>query len=224
LTENLIFAFKQESESGIIDVDDDPTIVAAVIRYLYEFDYSDEDDKGDESDDGDEGGEGHVGVVGDVGDEGDLGDETDIPRMVFHVKVYALADKYDIPGLKALATAKFEKVARAEWNTADFPLSISAIYESTPLNDRGLRDVAVKLAATHSNILLKENEVFQNMTAKVAEFGKDLACELIKRPVIKYYECPNCEEIWEVTEELSPGRPFYCYYCGRRSCKWLKLD
>jgi hypothetical protein len=196
LSRRLNIYFIQESISGVIDLEDHPTIVNAVLRYLYVFDYSDDGDR-------------------------------DLPQMVFNVKVYALADKYDIPKLKPLAIEKFEKVAKANWNTTDFALSISAIYESTPSSDRGLRDPAVKLAARHSNKLLMENKVFEEMMAEVAEFGKDLACELSKqlkaRPVVKRYICPACTGIWQITEELRSGRLFYCCHCGHSSTKWSKL-
>ena len=42
--------------------------------------------------------------------------------MVFNAQVYALADKYDILALKALAAAKFEALAKHGWNTTDSTL------------------------------------------------------------------------------------------------------
>ena len=45
------------------------------------------------------------------------------------------SSKYDILALKTLAAAKFEKLAKAGWNTTDFLHSIKVIYESTSPND-----------------------------------------------------------------------------------------
>jgi hypothetical protein len=148
----------------------------------------------------------------------------DLPLMVFTAQVYALADKYDIPALKILATTKFEALATDSWNTTDFPHSIKVMYESTPSDDRGLRDVALRLAAENSHALFEDNEEFHAMIGEVAEFGKDLAHALsdcVKvQPVIKRYKCPGCAGIWQTTERVYSGRNFHCQWCGRRYSDW----
>src|SRR5436189_5255418 len=95
------YLLKQEKESGILELEDDPKLVRAMLRHLYKLDYAK-----------------------DIGDT----DKVDIPKMVFDARVYATADKYDIPSLKILAMANFEKKAKT-WETAtDFSLSIKVIY------------------------------------------------------------------------------------------------
>ena len=51
--------------------------------------------------------------------------------MVLNTQVYALADKYDILALKILAAAKFKELAKAGWNTTDFPHRVKVICEAS---------------------------------------------------------------------------------------------
>ncbi|KAF4627649.1 hypothetical protein G7Y89_g10503 [Cudoniella acicularis] len=102
-------------------------------------------------------------------------DGVHLPEMIFNARIYGLADKYQIPNLKGLAKTKFESVARAGWNTIEFPLSIEIIYESTPSSDRSLRDIATKLAVEHLTALFENNDAFLNTAGKVAEFRRDIA-------------------------------------------------
>ena len=102
-------------------------------------------------------------------------DGVHLTEMIFNARIYSLADKYEILVLKGLAKTKFELVARADWNTIEYPLSIEIIYESTPSSDRGLRDIVTKLTVEHSIVLLKNNNAFLNTAAKVAGFRRDVA-------------------------------------------------
>ena len=67
-------------------------------------------------------------------------------RLMNNVRVYAIADKYDIPGLKEKAITKFKKLARVHL-LMEFPCIICEIYDNTPANDRGLRDVMTDICA-----------------------------------------------------------------------------
>jgi speckle-type POZ protein len=96
-------------------------------------------------------------------------------EIILNTRMYGLADKYEIPNLKGLATTKFELVARARWNSVEFPLSIKIIYKSTPLSDRDLWDIVTKLAVEHSMALFENNDTFLNMENKVVEFVRDVA-------------------------------------------------
>jgi hypothetical protein len=154
----------------------------------------------------------------------DYAEAVDLPLMVFATRVYALADKYDIPALKILATTKFEAVAKDGWNTTDFPRSIKVMYESTPSNDRGLRDVALRVAAENSNALFEANGEFQEVIGEVAEFGRDLAHALSDclkvLPAIKRYRCPGCRGTWQTAEIIYSGRTSHCQCCGCGRSDW----
>lgn len=51
-----------------------------------------------------------------------------------------MADRFNIPGLKDLAAAKFQASA-GFWPQHDFATIVSAVLDSTPANDRGLRPI-----------------------------------------------------------------------------------
>ncbi|KAI9872727.1 MAG: hypothetical protein M1830_001259, partial [Pleopsidium flavum] len=56
-----------------------------------------------------------------------------------HVLTYALAEKYNIAGLKKLSRSKFVGHKWSNW-ARELPTVVKTIYESTPSSDRGLRD------------------------------------------------------------------------------------
>ena len=98
----------KESVEGAIPLnDDDVSAVEAMLRFLYSFDY----DAG--------------GSAADVASP-----------MVFNVKVYSIADKYDIPALKSVASQKFKELVKTCWNMDDFPHAVAEVYGSTPQNDQ----------------------------------------------------------------------------------------
>ncbi|KAF2858025.1 hypothetical protein K470DRAFT_222206, partial [Piedraia hortae CBS 480.64] len=71
------------------------------------------------------------------------------PKLLLHVRVYALAEKYDIPGLKELARSKFEISLACHYDSPEVPEAIEEVYCSTIDSDRGLRDVIVQLFMQH---------------------------------------------------------------------------
>ncbi|KAF2232147.1 hypothetical protein EV356DRAFT_257268 [Viridothelium virens] len=77
------------------------------------------------------------------------------PNLVLHAKVYAIADKYDIPGLKALARRKFEVQVAQHWDCAEFPDALEEVYCSTIDTDRGLRDVVLQSFRENPRLAVK---------------------------------------------------------------------
>ena len=47
-------------------------------------------------------------------------DQALVSPMIFNVKVYSIADKYDVQMLKSQAKEKFKKVVKTCWNMDDF--------------------------------------------------------------------------------------------------------
>lgn len=54
---------------------------------------------------------------------------------------YALAEKYDIQGLKELAKHKFKLRSSSGWTEANLLTLLEVVYNTTPTTDRGLRDI-----------------------------------------------------------------------------------
>jgi len=65
------------------------------------------------------------------------------PHLLIHAKVYAIAEKYGIRGLKALAQKKFASQMAYHWESPEFPEAIQEAYETTVDSDRGLRDIVI---------------------------------------------------------------------------------
>lgn len=77
--------------------------------------------------------------------------------LVTHAKVYALAEKYLIRGLKAVALRRFKALAAHSWlGINDFLQAIHEVYTSTIEDDRGLRDIVVETLREHSEWLDRE--------------------------------------------------------------------
>src|SRR5436189_3099842 len=103
---------------------------------------------------------------------GSTGNE--ISPMLFHVRVYSIAEKYGISALKLEAKDKFSKVAVTCWDMDDFPDVASEIYSSTPPEDRGLRDIVTGVAHAHIVKLLKKDD-FNNTFQETPGFAADVA-------------------------------------------------
>ncbi|KAK3682379.1 hypothetical protein B0T22DRAFT_501790 [Podospora appendiculata] len=70
--------------------------------------------------------------------------------------VYALAEKYMICGLKAVALRQFKAAATVSLDINDFLQATWEVYTSTIDDDRGLRDVVVETLYKNSQWLDKE--------------------------------------------------------------------
>lgn len=95
-------------------------------------------------------------------------------HLVQHTRVYALAEKYDIPSLKQLAKSKFEMAMACNYDSPEFADAIEEVYCSTIDSDRGLRDVVLETFKCHPQLA---------STQDVYEVIKDtptLAMELFK--------------------------------------------
>ncbi|KAH8755985.1 hypothetical protein F5883DRAFT_686003, partial [Diaporthe sp. PMI_573] len=93
--------------------------------------------------------------------------------LLLHAKVYALAEKYIIVGLKGLALSKFRTLALQCWDTDDFLDAVSEVYSSTIDADRGLRDVVLEIISAHRGLLDREE------TKTLLERERLLAYDLI---------------------------------------------
>jgi len=142
---------------------------------------------------------------------------SEISPMLFHVRVYSIAEKYEVSALKLAAKNKFNEVVTTCWDMDDFSHVINEIYGSTPPQDRGLRDIVVEVAHAHIVALLKKDD-FNNALQETLGFAADLAQLLAK--TMKTYKCPtpNCGRHWQAI--LSPGITYYCLFCGTRRSDW----
>ncbi|RSL61090.1 hypothetical protein CEP53_005221 [Fusarium sp. AF-6] len=142
----------------------------------------------------------------------------DISPMVFEAQVYQIADKYDIKSLKEHARKKFSAAINTGWRTDDFPLAITVAYTTSPLEDRGLRDLIVETSSQNIDDLLGKG-YFCEVLRNTNDFAADLVPFLRGRGahVTKQYRCPSCQEIFSCS--LSDSE-WYCPACGDRHYDW----
>ena len=79
-------------------------------------------------------------------------EELEDSHLVLHTRVYALAEKYDIPSLKQLARSKFEMAMACFYDSPDFAEAIEEVYCSTIDSDRGLRDIVLEAFKSHPQL------------------------------------------------------------------------
>jgi hypothetical protein len=72
-----------------------------------------------------------------------------------HARMYAIADFYEIPGLKSLAQKKFQQAASRHWNNIEFGEAIHVAYTSTVSEDKGLRQICKDVLLSHMTLLNK---------------------------------------------------------------------
>lgn len=190
-------AFK-EASSRIIELEeDDPDTLERMISFVYTNDYQEKDHGNLDLD--------KLGISYDQPDTnrdkrdlavteeqhaspepaensptGDISDRQRCdPALVSNMRVYAIADKYDIPCLKELAKQRFCTWARSEWARPDFPAIVRVVFESTPSSDRGLRDIIIALVAAHGDIFIK-NADFRRLIQDVGELGLELLDKVLE--------------------------------------------
>ncbi|KAF2868100.1 hypothetical protein BDV95DRAFT_157794 [Massariosphaeria phaeospora] len=79
------------------------------------------------------------------------------PYLVTHAKVYAIAEKYGISGLKSLARKKFAHQLELHLDSAEFPEACQEAYETTIDTDRGLRDILIQTFRAHRDLTLRKD-------------------------------------------------------------------
>ena len=80
------------------------------------------------------------------------------PKLMNNVLVYAIAEKYDIPDLKALAKHKFQDLAWSKWPHEDLHAVVESVFSTTPDNDMGLRQVVLDICEEHFEDILRQEE------------------------------------------------------------------
>ncbi|KAH6864950.1 hypothetical protein BKA58DRAFT_431522 [Alternaria rosae] len=84
---------------------------------------------------------------------------TEINRAILlvHSKIYEIADKYDVNGLKDLARTKFSSLCALLWNGDVFAQAAEHALSSTPDSDDVLREVLCQTIISHIELLNKSD-------------------------------------------------------------------
>ncbi|KAI9809482.1 MAG: hypothetical protein M1826_003896, partial [Phylliscum demangeonii] len=178
-----------EAESANIRLDDDELpLVRRMIDFLYKLDYSDEGEPPNPSSEYEDGA---------VIRESPPTDLLECSALTVHARMYAIADKYQIPGLKDLSKRKFSTTVTDKWNNESFSHAVRVVYNSTPQNDRGLRDVVARIGREHIHALRDRGE-FKCVLREVNDFTlnvlnlavNDLPTRILPAPAVKSTSTP----------------------------------
>ncbi|KAF5006209.1 hypothetical protein FDECE_7368 [Fusarium decemcellulare] len=146
----------KESQTNVINlVDDDPEAVDAMISYLYYGSYPKVDPEVPRP---------RVSESRGYWSADTFGEDTiglQAQYLPLHAKVYALAEKYHIPDLKALAALNFSYVSQRKARSSEFAQASHIAYNSTIDNDMGLRNLV--LEAMYSNPECLDSETFKSV-------------------------------------------------------------
>ncbi|KAI4667436.1 uncharacterized protein J4E79_002123 [Alternaria viburni] len=85
------------------------------------------------------------------------------PQLLKHSKMYAIADKYDVTGLKELAVKYFNVARYGFWDVESFALAIDHVFSSTLPEDTGLRSIVIDTIS--DNMVLMHKAEIQAMVA-----------------------------------------------------------
>ncbi|KAK4901663.1 hypothetical protein LTR27_001435 [Elasticomyces elasticus] len=192
-----------EAETGVITLkEDDPSAVAAMLDYVYNFDYPDDANH----------------------------DNTEsISPILFNLQVYVLADKYDIPHLGRIAESKFCQRANEDWKDAAFAEAAALVFIEDAGAAAELRWLVVELATLHSLGLSKDDvgTRFQEVVGSVPALGLALWLKQIGvRDYPKYHWCLcpslNCGARVFLYKWLDGEDDVWCTVCVSRheARKW----
>ena len=95
--------------------------------------------------------------------------------LVLHIRVFALAEKYDIPHLKTLSLHKFKMTAMEHWVSPYMEDALREAYDSTIPEVREMRDAMVDVLCDHEELL--DKVYIEDVILEIPH----LALDLIKR-------------------------------------------
>jgi hypothetical protein len=68
--------------------------------------------------------------------------------MTLPLRLYVMADKYDVPALRLLARDRFYRAVELVWEEAEcFPDVVDELYQTTPPTDTAMREIVCRLVA-----------------------------------------------------------------------------
>ena len=94
-----------------------------------------------------------------------------------HIRVYAIANKYEILELKALAKWRFDRLIHKQWPIPNFDEVIIEVYESPTESKDGLRNIVNK-KFTQKITTIIDNQKIQGLALEHGEFSLGTVIEV----------------------------------------------
>ena len=157
--------------------------------------------------------------------------------IMFHIRVYGVADKYDVPQLRHRASNLVLRRIRDLFGVIDdsnitiiregFQDIIRKIYQLTAASSNGeLRSVISSITMEHRNsqVVGKPGaltSVVVELSKEIAEFGQDLFLAIVEITGrggwalnwTTQHQCPSCQNSYY--KDIDGGSALYCPFCGR---------
>lgn len=111
--------------------------------------------------------------------------------MRYHILVYNLADKFDVPALMNLAEKRFHSSFNRIFNNATYFSIISDLY-TLPAPDEALKSIAVAYARECFRGMSRgpESDLLEATLRQIPEFAIDLLLRFIRIPLQGH--CSSC--------------------------------
>ncbi|KAJ5834309.1 hypothetical protein N7447_000335 [Penicillium robsamsonii] len=131
--------------------------------------------------------------------------------MLFNVKVYSLADKFEVEYLKIQAKLTFVTLAQENYNSDEFLTAAFEAYKTTPKSDRGLRDVVVAVCQKYRKDL-REKDGFEKLLEETPGLATDvvlLSHRWLPQPasarvrIVQSFCCLSCFARWQIQVGLA---------------------
>ena len=190
----------QEGQDNTIHLPDDhPNIVDAMLNFLYHAEYN-------------------------------LPPASDgkYNTLIFHIQLYAVANKYMIEELKTVVQQKFLVAAEQLWNNTAFPDTIRDLYDYPSGACHDLKDTVVDVTLDHAVALFNGDRFshFQKVMEQTPEFSATIAKKMVNASVITtasglgvkpvtWYKCPchRCkanQAVFCLAQDVDPLQEFVC--------------
>lgn len=130
--------------------------------------------------------------------------------------MYTLGDKYDIPKLREYAKNELQLKLSTSSSLRNFFQSIYIVYESTPENDRSLRNVVVMATRLRMERIVTNDTSksdFADVVKNLPEFAVDLFTDIALKPEV--VGCGKCGVQRAAVPSNSPRKR--CHEC-RQVC------
>ena len=99
--------------------------------------------------------------------------------LLTHAKMYAIADRLIVGGLKHLVKTKFLVTCHYHWNSPQFSEALEYVFTSTPEKDKGMRFIVCRTIANHIT-LLKDPKI-KEMMMEFNDLAYGVLCEKAKQ-------------------------------------------
>ncbi len=134
-----------------------------------------------------------------------------ISLLQLHARMFALGDRYDIPGLREAAVKKYSSRCAAIPEPVEFIESIYNVYERTPTSIKQLRNAACTLMRKNLLEMLDDKTVatvYEKVLVEVPEFTRNMLELYVRAP--SYGSCTTCgsNQAFEVLQAR-------CRRCGK---------